>query len=214
MAAYIRPPIRAPEIRDADGQVIPYGRRWGNGGPPEAAYSRVSHPERFAPLHRVAEALVSHLTETYNTRAEDGLTRVEDLSPAPEEVLRVVRLTPSGPDEAPLAFVFTGFPGVRLRAGTLYERGFPACGCDACDEDWPELAEELEWLVLTAVSGGFAEWCRPGLKRRYGSSFEAPEGGSQSSETPARNIPAERFKAARKRLRALPDGWKAWSPKA
>ncbi|GAB3993893.1 hypothetical protein GCM10029992_06750 [Glycomyces albus] len=207
MAAYIRPPIEAPVFRDADGQVIPYGRRWRNGDPPEDSYSRVSHPERFAPLHQVAEALVRHLTEDYDARSEDA--------PAPEGALRSIRVTPSGPDQAPLTFVFTDFPSVSIRAGLLHEQGFPSCGCDACDEDWREPADELERLVLTVAAGGFAEWCRPGFGSRYGSSLEFFDGGgSHSGETSARTVSAERFKAAKRRLRALPDGWAAWSPKA
>lgn len=214
MAAYTRPPLQAPVIRDEDGQVIPCGHRWDSGSPPEDSYSRVSHPERFAPLHRIAEALISHLTENYDARLENEDEPVRAMDPVPtlDNVIRVARLTPRKPDEAPLTFIFTAFPGVSIQAGLLYDHHFPECGCDACDETWSEQADELERLVLTVVAGGFAEWCRSGLRPRFGSSLTAVDGsGTRSSETRAGDIAANRFAATRKRLRALSDGWSAWS---
>ena len=57
MSSYVRPLIEAPVFRDADGAVINYGSRW-HGSPPEDTYSVDTHPERFAPLHVVADALI------------------------------------------------------------------------------------------------------------------------------------------------------------
>ena len=55
--------------------------RWGIEGPPPEAYSRVTNPERFQPLHSFAEGLVARLearfdverTEGYGLDAEEGL---------------------------------------------------------------------------------------------------------------------------------------------
>lgn len=41
----------------------------GQGSPPEDTYSVDTHPERFAPPHTVAEALIGHLRETYDVES-------------------------------------------------------------------------------------------------------------------------------------------------
>src|SRR5690606_12708315 len=64
-----RPEIDAPVFRDADGRVIDYGNRW-SGSPPEDTYSVDTHPERFAPLSVVADALVDHLRETFEVEVD------------------------------------------------------------------------------------------------------------------------------------------------
>lgn len=42
--------------------VIDYGNRWGNDSPPEDTYSFDPHPQRFAPIHTIGEALIAHLS--------------------------------------------------------------------------------------------------------------------------------------------------------
>src|SRR5438309_1731439 len=64
MSEYTRPAVEARDFRDESGAVIPYGARW-TGSPPDGSYSRVSNPERFAPLHTVADALIEHLRAAY-----------------------------------------------------------------------------------------------------------------------------------------------------
>lgn len=53
-------------FRDRDGAVISYGSRWRREGPPPETYSQVSHSERFAPLHLVADAFIEHLQGNYD----------------------------------------------------------------------------------------------------------------------------------------------------
>ncbi|WP_206447437.1 DUF6226 family protein [Agrococcus sp. KRD186] len=45
-AAFAMPPLPAGRWLDDDGHEIPFGSRWGMGGPPEDAYSRVARRAR------------------------------------------------------------------------------------------------------------------------------------------------------------------------
>jgi hypothetical protein len=63
---YRRPTIAPTVFGDADGRVIEYGDRWPDHTPPADSYSVNSNLERFAPLHRVAEALLEWLITTYD----------------------------------------------------------------------------------------------------------------------------------------------------
>lgn len=57
LANYTRPEIPDQVFRDADGHVIPFGTRWGNGlKTPDGAYSVVANPERFDPVVTIVEA--------------------------------------------------------------------------------------------------------------------------------------------------------------
>lgn len=51
---FVRPELTPRDYRDADGQAIDYGNRWGTGSPPENSYSVETHGERFEGLHEVA----------------------------------------------------------------------------------------------------------------------------------------------------------------
>ena len=119
MSSYVRPLIEAPVFRDADGAVINYGSRW-HGSPPEDTYSVDTHPERFAPLHVVADALIAHLRETYDVEVDEGVEVAADLlRPAFHDVVRAVRIRPNDPKCASLTLVFTAYPRStdRLRTG-------------------------------------------------------------------------------------------------
>ena len=48
------------------------GDRWGIEGPPEEAYSRVTNPERFQPLHAAATELLDRLEREFVSRAIRG----------------------------------------------------------------------------------------------------------------------------------------------
>jgi hypothetical protein len=48
------------------------GRKWGVESPPEEAYSRVTNPERFRPLHGSAERLLGRLEATFDVEREEG----------------------------------------------------------------------------------------------------------------------------------------------
>jgi hypothetical protein len=133
VSSYVRPAVEAAVFRDGGGRVIEYGNRW-EGLPPEDTYSVDTHPERFAPLHTVADALIAHLRDTYDVGVEESDDVVADLIRAPfHDVVRAVRMRPRDPACASLTVVMTTYPGIYLHAGVLHDFHYPVCGCDACD---------------------------------------------------------------------------------
>ena len=48
------------------------GNRWGIEGPPEEAYSRVTNPERFQPLHDAALELLDRLEREFAVERLEG----------------------------------------------------------------------------------------------------------------------------------------------
>jgi hypothetical protein len=146
MSRYQRPHFDRPVFTDETGAVIPYGRRWRDlpAGAPAAAYSVVTHQERFAPLITVAEELIRHLSENY------AVTITEERHATPG---RVVRITPQLASALPLTVTMTDFPAVELQAGFFARVPFPDCGCDACDDDIVDLVSALEQTVQAVVRG-------------------------------------------------------------
>lgn len=208
MSSYLRPSIDVPVFRDAYGKLIDYGNRW-SGSPPNEAYSVDTHPERFAPLHTVADALIAYLRDTYDIQVIEGEETAADLlHPAPE-VVRAVRIRPNDPACAALTFVFTAYPGIFLHAGLLHDFHYPACGCDACDSSWVAEADRLEQQVLAVVTGYYREGIERGLRPWVEYAFSDPDGGT-SGRSRAQDIPAQRLKSAKPILRNLTEGWAAW----
>jgi len=231
VTAYVRPPVPRQVFHDADGAPFEYGGRWDDlDGPPEDTYSVDSHPERFAPLVDVADALVRHLAATYVVTVEDVdlrdvdlashttdapahpvLAGVRDVGP---DAVRAVRLTPVSDDAAPLTLVVTGYPSVVVRAGVLHEDRFPSCGCDACDEAAEGAATGLEDLVLGVAGGLFSEGVS-GPRYLLGESWvryalEGPDGRWESGEG-QRRLARAVAAAAHRRLASLPGGrWQPW----
>lgn len=211
MGSYQRPLIDAPVFRDGEGQVIPYGNRWAT-GPPGETYSVDTHPERFAPLHTVADALIGYLRETYDVEVEDSEGVAADLVHPPfHDVVRAVRIRPNDPSCATLTVVFTGYPGIYLHAGLLNEFHYPVCGCDACDSTWEAEADDLERQVHAVVTGRYRE----SIDRRLGGpwvgySFTYADGGESSGGGLANGIPKERIRAANPTLGKFSDGWAEW----
>ncbi|MGY6498788.1 MAG: DUF6226 family protein, partial [Microcella sp.] len=157
MMSYVRPAIAPQEYRDASGAVIPYGEQWGLAGPPEDSYSRETHPERFAPLHDVARALVAHLASTFDVELEQGVELAGELRHDHLSIVDAYRLRPRKVDAAPLLIALTEYPGVIVQAGVLWSCFYPVCGCDACDEVWEGWAEQLESHALGIADGIFHE---------------------------------------------------------
>ena len=210
MTSYQRPSIDAPAFRDADGEVISYGNRWG-GSPPEDTYSVDTHPERFAPLHTVADALIAHLRTTYDVEVDEGEETARDLlHPTGRDVVHAVRIRPNDPACASLTFVFTSYPGIYMHAGLLHDFQYPVCGCDACDSTWDAEADDMERQVQAVVTGNYREVIERGLRPWVEHKFTYPDGGWRGGRTRAQDIPAERLKAAKPILRNLPGGWASW----
>ena len=154
------------------------GGRWGDEEPPAEAYSRVSEPERFLPLLAAADDVVADLLRRFDIEVSD-----EPVA-GPRE-LSAQRLHPTTGDGADLVVVRTDFPGVYLRAGRWTHASFPACGCDACDEQVDDAIERLEDFVGDVSSGRFGEELTDGPGRRELHTWRA-----RSSET-AYLTPAE-----------------------
>ncbi|WP_433675947.1 DUF6226 family protein [Microbacterium gorillae] len=207
--SYVRPPVTAPVFHDAEGRVIEYGRRW-VGSPPEDAYSVDADLERFAPLHVIADALITHLRDTYDVEIDEGMDVLTDLFRQPSHgVVRVVRIRPNRPSCATLSLALTDYPGVFLHAGAIREAQYPVCGCNACDSNWPDEAENLEREVFAVVNGTFRETLidTPAPVIDFASVY--PD-GSISGQAFGEEIPVERWQAALELLRDRPDGWAPW----
>jgi len=133
--------------------------RWGPEGPPEEAYSRLTNPERFAPLHEFALELLDRLVSTYDVEQ----TEAYGLDPETErtELARPsIRLVPRHDDTAPIVMGFTVFPGLMVKVGRWYTAGFPSCGCDACDETADDESQRLASMVDDVTAGRFRESVR------------------------------------------------------
>ncbi|MCT1365517.1 MULTISPECIES: DUF6226 family protein [unclassified Microbacterium] len=198
--AYVRPALPPLTFHDDRGEVIRYGRRWPDGIAPEESYSRESHPERFAPLLLVVDALVEHLSREYEVEArresgEDGTERVV-LEPA--RGARVV-ITPT-------------VPSVSVEAGAHFHAIVPSCICDACDETAETAADELERILLSVAAGGFREKYPVGRRAWLYTEIRSPDGDRrESSSGPAPEMPAEARERTAALLRGLDDGWwPAW----
>lgn len=210
MSSYQRPAIDAPVFYDTAGQVINYGNRW-DGSPPEDTYSVDTHPERFAPLHTVADALIAHLRDSYDVEVDEEEDTAADLfRPAYHDVVRAVRIRPRDRACASVTFVFTAYPGISMHAGLLNDFQYPVCGCDACDSTWGAEADDLEQQVQAVVTGNYRETVeRRGFDPWVGYAFTYPDGAA-SGGSRAQDIPAERLNAAKPVLRNLSAGWAAW----
>ncbi|PPF16132.1 DUF6226 family protein [Rathayibacter sp. AY1A7] len=157
MTDYARPAVADRVFIGEDGRPIPYGTRWQGESPPDESYSVTSDLERFQPLHTVADALLEHLERTYDVTVEDDPALASRDEAEISWAARAVRVTPRSVDAAPLTIVWTVFPGVLLHAGTLHRFNYPVCGCDACDDEWTALADDLERTVFDVVAGRYEE---------------------------------------------------------
>ena len=211
MTDFERPAVAEQTFRDATGSVIDYGSRWGDDSPPPDSYSVDTHPERFAPLHTVAEALLAHLRSEYEVEVTDDLSCADDLLRPHPAALRAVRATPAADDAATLTFVFTDYPGIVVHAGLLHDFSYPICGCDACDETWGSIADDLVDTVRAVVSGHYREYIRNADRSPWiGFDLGAPAGsGVRSGGAPGFEDTA-RLMAATALLEALPNGF--WGP--
>jgi hypothetical protein len=155
--------------------------------------------------------LIDYLQRSYDVEITDDLSCGHDVCSGVDAV-RAVRLTPAAADAAPLTFGYLGGSGLVVHAGLLHDFLFPVCGCDACDETWSSVADELEWNVQAVVSGGYREEVRGSEREPWiWHQLTAVEGARASSG--GRDASAEagpHLLAAAARLEAMPRGWAAW----
>ena len=135
-------------------------RRWGPEGPPEDAYSRVTNPERFRPLHPTMLEIIGRLENGFEVERTEGYGLDEELERGFGLARPCVRLSPRDPDAAPIAVVFSAFPGLHVRFGRWHTEAFPSCGCDACDESAEDQIERLNEMVDDTTAGRYREVVR------------------------------------------------------
>ena len=133
------------------------GNRWGREGPPDEAYSRVTAPERFQPLHDYAVRLLSRLEAAFDVERLERYGLDHELEEMSDLVRPSVKLLPRSLDAAPIVVVFTAFPGLHVRFGRWRTEAFPLCGCDACDETADGEAARLSGMVDDVTAGRFRE---------------------------------------------------------
>lgn len=192
---------------DATGAEIRYGQRWGDDGPPDDQYSLDLHPERFAPLHVIADALAGYLADTFEVEASP-VRDLASLDAGGMQVLRATRLRPAGTDHAAMTLAWTGYPGVTVESGLRYRGIFPICGCEACDEPWETVAADLERHVLAVADGRLQE--SVDAERGWAEWTQTEPGGLWSTAASEQGLPVEHLRAAEATLGALPDGWRPW----
>jgi Family of unknown function (DUF6226) len=130
--------------------------RWGSDRPPPEAYSRVTNPERFRPLHDFALTLLAQLHASFDVDRIEGHGLDSELEVG--AVARPsVRLVPRDSKAAPVTVTFTTFPGLRVRAGRWCTDVFPGCGCDACDETANDETIRLAEMIDAVAAGRFRE---------------------------------------------------------
>jgi len=124
--------------------------------PPPEAYGRVTNADRYRVLHTVASELLDRLEAEYVVERVDGV----DLDPEMTRsvaVESVTRLLPATEAAAPLTVALTRFPGLIARYGRWHVEAFPACGCDACDDDPDWLTDRFLTKASLLVDGRLRE---------------------------------------------------------
>lgn len=129
---------------------------WPPRAPPIEAYSRVTNPERFRPLHALALALLTRLSADYDVAMTDTFALLPGMQSF-EHARAPMTLTPVASDAAPIAVAFTTFPSLIVRYGRWLADPFPVCGCDACGETAAGEGERLERLIADVIAGRFRE---------------------------------------------------------
>ena len=145
----------------------------------DRAYGRVTNPERFATLHDAVHELVASLRQRFDVLVVPMEPEGDDPCP---KVLSTVRVSPRN-DGASVTISLTSFPGLYVRFGAKHTERFPDCGCDACNEQIEELAENLREKVLAVAAGRFSE-----TDGGYAFVFEH---GEQSGRQPRRRFRRE-----------------------
>jgi hypothetical protein len=130
--------------------------QWGPEGPPLEAYSRVTNPERFRPLHSVALRLLERLEATFDVEHLEGYGLDPELEVG-NLAHPTIKLVPRDPAAAPIVVVFTAFPSLNIRFGRWFTDRFPSCGCDACAETADDEAARLIDVVDDVTAGRFRE---------------------------------------------------------
>ena len=128
--------------------------------PEDQAYGRVTNAERFLPLHSAMLEIIGRLKNDFDVEHTEGYGLDAGLERGLDLARPGVRLDPSDSDAAPIAVVFSTFPGLNVRFGRWFNEPYPSCGRDACDETAEGEIERLNELVDDVVAGRFCEAIR------------------------------------------------------
>lgn len=122
-----------------------------------AKYSRVTNADRFRVLHAFAIQLLDELERTFDVKRSEGFGLDVEMEKLVQLARPTVTLVPRCREAAPLAVVFSTFPGLYIRFGLWCKEAFPTCGCDACAESPSGEIERLESHIRDLTSARFRE---------------------------------------------------------
>ena len=194
-----------------------YSRLGGAESPVDAAYGRVTNPERFRPLHTAILEIIGCLENGFDVECAEGYGLDEELERSLELARPNVRLAPRDSKAAPIVVVFSSFPSLRVRFGRWCIEPFPNCGCDACDESAEGEIDRLNDMVDDVTAGRFREAIEiPGRSFRGSgwmeASFWSPDDGRNSTSSRRRSRVdgrwARQMSPGRRRLEL---DWKSWT---
>ncbi len=146
---------RSPVLRTAVGPAVRQDLSMTD--PPPDAYGRVTNPERYRVVHAAARQMIDDLRRAFAVEEDRSPELDRILMSSGASIEEVIRLVPHDDDAAPIAFAFTDFPGVLVRAGRWQLWAYPRCGCDACDEDPAETADLMRGDVEAVTAGRMSE---------------------------------------------------------
>lgn len=188
-----------------------YAEHGDAGPPPDPAYSRVTNPERFRPLHAAMLEIVDRLEIDFDVERTEGYGLDAELERGLEAARPHVRLNPRDSEAAPIAVVFSTFPGLNVRFGRWFTEPFPSCGCDACDESAEDEIERLNEVVDDVVAGRFCEAIRRPLISFRGTGWRETklwsDVGRRTNRSRVDGLLAREMSGGRRRLDLK---WKPW----
>ena len=191
---------------------------YGRGGESNAdpAYSRVTNPERFLPLHTAVQEIIGRLVSDFEVKRTEEYGLDEELERGLDIARPGVKLIPADPEAAPIVVVFTTFPSLHIRFGRWYKEPFPVCGCDACDESAEGEIERLSEMVDDVTAGRFREGIEIPPVSFMGSGWVETKFWS-FDQSRSRTRSRRRSRVSRSRALEMSDGrsrlelnWKPW----
>ena len=179
--------------------------------PEDQAYGRVTNAERFRPLHSAMLEILGRLKNDFDAERIEGYGLDAELERGLDLTRPDVRLDPSDSNAAPIAVVFSTFPGLNVRFGRWFNEPFPSCGCDLCDESAEGEIERLNEMVGNVVAGRFCEAIRRPLISFRGTGWrETNFWSSVGRRTSRSRVDGVRAREMTGGSRRLDLNWKPW----
>jgi len=155
--------------------------------------------------------IVGRLENDFDVERIEGYGLDVELEHGLDPVRPHVRLNPRNHGAAPIAVVFSTFPGLHVRFGRWFSEPFPSCGCDACDESAESEIERLTEMVDDVVAGRFREAIRRPLISFRGTGWRETkfwsDVGRRRSGSRVDGVRAREMSGGRRRLDL---NWKPW----